>query len=85
MKKYEVWMQAFVDQGDCVVGGFLGEAEAESFEEACVKVMQPKQDEYWSIKNPTVYWGCMLVDNETEALENLPENRRAKLRRVRPA
>lgn len=77
MSKYEVWMQAFVDQGECVVGGQkFGEAEAETFEDACIKVMAPRNDEYWDKSNPTVYWGCLLVDNQEEALELLPEDRR---------
>lgn len=60
----------------------FGEAEADTFEEACIKVCKgnPLCKDYWEESNPTVCWGCLLVSSQEEALELLPEDRRESMR-----
>ena len=74
---YEVWLEAYIDQGPQFVGGILlGTVEAKSFEEACIKVMKddPDRDLYWDAKRPTTYWGIRLVSSKEQAIERVPES-----------
>jgi hypothetical protein len=65
--KYQVWLEGYQATGDYGEAQLLGEVEANTFKEACVKLL--KDDEYFNEKYLTV-WGCRLYDNEKEARKN---------------
>lgn len=72
--RFEVWMQAENDMGQCIVGGgIFGEAEADTWEEACVKVMAPLNDSCWRADKPTRYWGRLLCQSHAEAWQHIPK------------
>jgi hypothetical protein len=67
--KYQIWNEGFSVTGQSSPAQFLGEFEAESFEEACVIAMKVKG---WDIKNyydpeRNTFWGCKFYDNEADA------------------
>jgi len=66
--KWQVWMQAEHDMCDSSYGGVMfGESDADTWEEACIEVMKPRNDSYWDCKKPTDYWGAPLCKSEKEA------------------
>jgi hypothetical protein len=72
---YQVWMRAEHDMCDSINGGHLfGVVEAESWEEACIAVMDPT-DSYWKASDPTCYWGVDLCKSWEEALKYISRER----------
>lgn len=65
--KYQVWVEGFQATGDYAHAHFLGEVEANTFKEACMKLL--KDDVYFNVEVLTV-WGCKLYDNEKDARKN---------------
>lgn len=64
MKTFEVWSEGFAATGESGRAMRTGSASAESFREACDKVMRGKADYN---RERLTYWGCRLFDNETDA------------------
>ena len=64
----EVWMEGYQCNGDRGTASFLGETEAETFAEACKKLVAEGKitSNLFNEKQLTV-WGCRLYDNEAEA------------------
>lgn len=74
---WEVWMRAEPDLCDSWYGGVkFGTSNAETWEEACIEVMQPINDPYWNPEKPTNYWGVPLCKNEKEAFEHFDPRKR---------
>jgi hypothetical protein len=68
MKRFEVWMEGYQASGNSAKARKIGETEAESFVDACAKLMSvpPWNDGSFNPKGPS-YWGCGLYDNEIAA------------------
>jgi len=64
MTKYNIWMEGYRITGGSAPATFVGEIEADSFSEACVKLCG--NDPNFNKDNLTV-WGCGLFDNEKRA------------------
>lgn len=80
---FQVWMPGFHDMGDVNrTAELMGEAKAETFEQACVIVMQkqyPKPDPgYWTPEKPTIHWNFQLCRTRAEADAHTPEDLRGK-------
>jgi len=72
-KVFEVWSEGYAATGDISTANFWGTAEAETFQEACEKLLGKDLDrtdipdrDFYRAKRPSV-WGCRLFDNEAEA------------------
>jgi hypothetical protein len=64
---YQVWCEGYQTSGNSDTAVLEGEIRAESFTEACIKLLGDRLD-----KNPDgsyrlSRWGCRLFDNEAEA------------------
>lgn len=71
MKKYQLWEEGFATNGESGTATFLGEVEAESFQEAFRKYVTKKysDNEIKSLVNfdRLSIWGCRVYDNEKDA------------------
>ena len=68
MKKYEIWIEGYICQGDRGRAEFLGTQEAESFHEAVKRFYaQHKPNLTTFDPNTLTDWGCRLFDNEADA------------------
>lgn len=75
MKEFEVWTEGYAATGESSGAIFHGKVMAESFDEACIKLLGRGLDKDKS--NPDGYrrnskgnmsvWGCGCYDNEAEA------------------
>lgn len=65
---FQIWMEGYRVTGNSDGASFLGEIEAESFQEACDKFLEndPGWKDLYSSKNRSI-WGCRLFDNEEDA------------------
>lgn len=68
MPQFEVWMEGYVVSGNRDTACLVGKTEADSFKDACVKLMAapPWNDGSYDPVHNT-YWGCRLFDNEVAA------------------
>ena len=68
MKKYEIWSKGFRVTG-CLGGTKKhGEIEADSFKEACDKLVKDDKDfERFYDSEMLTFWGCSLFCNEEDA------------------
>jgi hypothetical protein len=62
--KYQVWRSGWIITESNEPAALLGEADAESFEQACAIVL--RDDKEFDPIGLTK-WGCKLWDNETDA------------------
>ena len=75
MRKFEVWTEGCAATGESSDATLHGKVMAESFDEACIKVLgsgldkdESKPDGYRrSSKGNMSVWACECYDNETEA------------------
>ena len=67
-KVYQIWMEGFAITGNSSKATFLGEMEAESFQQACDKYVE-ENPEYKKLYSGKSIWGCRLFDNEADARE----------------
>lgn len=73
MPLFEVWSEGYMATGEQGIATFRGKAEAETFNEACIKVVGDKLDKdsqgdyIYGLGNKYSIWGCRLFDNETDA------------------
>ncbi len=67
MSAYSVWMEGYSATGDYAPAHCVGHTNAESFRDACVKLL--KDDTSFNEERLTV-WGCRLFTNEAEARES---------------
>lgn len=74
MKEYEVWMEGYAATGEHQRASFEGKVMANSFDEACIKLLGDRLDK--DEKQPDGYrrypdnfcvWACTLYDNEADA------------------
>ncbi len=68
---YNVWIEGFAIDRDRGAAQYLGSIEAETFKDACVKVLLNNNWEmiyYDGLHN--TYWGCNFYDNEIDAKKN---------------
>lgn len=70
-KTYEVWIEGYRATVDHADASLLGSCEAESFSEACDKVLfDRKMNDFNFNREKLTYWGCGLFDNEKDAREH---------------
>jgi len=65
--KYQVWMEGFMItgmEGEPARAHLLGEYEADSFKEACIKACGKSSS---FNEERLTEWGCKLYDNERDA------------------
>ena len=62
--RYEIWSEGYAATGERGEAIKIGEAEAESFQEACNTLLR-ENGLYDSAR--LTYWGCRLFDNEADA------------------
>lgn len=71
MKKYEVWVEGYCCQGNEDPATYRGEVEADSFNDACIKILGNKLDKdkdgYIEHNGRYSVWGCRCYDNEIDA------------------
>jgi len=75
MKEFEVWLEGYAATGQSSRATFHGKVMAESFDEACIKVLGGSLDKDESnsdgyrrnSKGKMCVWACGCYDNETEA------------------
>lgn len=73
--KYQIWVEGYAATGQNANALFLGETEAESFNDACIKIAGDKLDKDSSTasgyqenkKGKFSIWSCGLYDNEADA------------------
>lgn len=77
----QVWSEGYAATGESATASFMGEVEADSFDEACIKVCGDRLDKnddgtyrrisYYGEKagqiGPYCIWACALYDNEADA------------------
>jgi hypothetical protein len=69
MKKWNVWMEGYVVTGNSGKAECLGSMEADTFQEACNKLLKTHSlAEYYDPKRLTV-WGCRLYHTGEEAVQ----------------
>lgn len=68
-KLWEVWTHGGPAESG-LISEKIGETEADTWEEACMKVMEPLNDAYWNPERPTMYLGKPLCKNREEAKSN---------------
>ena len=74
-KEFEVWTEGYAATGQSQGATFHGKVMAESFDEACIKLLGSSLDK--NINSPDGYkrnlrgfmsvWACGCFDNETDA------------------
>jgi hypothetical protein len=64
MKNFEVWREGYRATGDYSEATLMGIANADTFSEACVKVLGTNLD---FDESRMTLWGCRLFDNEMDA------------------
>tara|TARA_R110000782_G_scaffold47716_1_gene104752 strand:+ start:74 stop:316 length:243 start_codon:yes stop_codon:yes gene_type:complete len=77
MKEFKVWIEGYATSGESSGAILHGKVNANSFDEACIKLLgnsldkdKSKPDEYRrNSKGNMCVWGCGCYDNETEAKE----------------
>lgn len=69
LEKFEVWSEGYEATGDRAPHQFMGEAVRETFQEACIAVMNANRmnDVSFDAQNLT-YWGCRLFPTKQEAI-----------------
>ena len=68
--KYEIYTEGYRATGDSGPAYKLGEVEADSFREACIKLCAPKefQERHGNFDPVSLtVWGCRLFDNLNDA------------------
>lgn len=71
-REYEVWIEGYAATGEHGAAKLVGVVDAESFEQACELLHNPKWGEYTppTDDRPPMYWACRLFDNEADARES---------------
>ena len=64
MKSYDVWMEGYSATGDYAPAHHVGRVAADSFKEACIKLLNADSSFDEERLNS---WGCKLFDNEADA------------------
>jgi len=75
LKNYQVWMEGFAVTGQQAQAHLVGKIGAESFDEACIKLLgdsldkdDKKSDGYRRLSNNEMcVWACGLYNNESDA------------------
>jgi len=68
MSNFKVWMEGYSVTGDSSQAQLLGEAEAETFEEACEIVVKNSFGLHlFYNKDRNTVWGCRLFNNKSDA------------------
>jgi len=71
MKVWTLWEEGYVITGNSSRAKFLGNFEAETFEEACDMYAATLPDEdrerHYKKEPYPAYWGCRIYDNEYDA------------------
>ena len=68
MTVFAVWAEGYVATGQSGQAMLLGHAYADTFAEACEKVMsQSEERKRFFNREHLTYWGCRLFDNPTDA------------------
>jgi hypothetical protein len=74
-KMFEVWSEGYAATGESSGATFHGKTMAETFDEACIKLVgkdldtdESEKDGYNRTSNGKMsIWGCELFDNEKDA------------------
>ncbi len=68
MKTYQVWLEGFAVTGQQQDAQFIGEIEAETFNQAIQNLLKQKDwdTSYLNLDSQT-YYGCRFFDNEADA------------------
>ncbi|MDO7444198.1 hypothetical protein Q5X61_10650 [Acinetobacter baumannii] len=68
MKNYQVWLEGYGVTGQQQGAQFIGEIEAETFNQAIENLLKQKEwnMSYLNLTNQT-YWGSRFFDNEADA------------------
>lgn len=67
MKKFNLWMEGYRATCEECDATYLGEYEAESFEDACNAYAQDKGVTLDTYAGRISNWGCRIFDNEADA------------------
>lgn len=67
MKEWEVWIEGYAATGELATASLQGRAEADTFEEACIKVCGDKLDKDRDGKPKMSIWACRLFPSEGQA------------------
>lgn len=71
VRLYHIWTEGYLATGGSGAAILLGSVEANSFEEACHKVIKARNmDDSNYNREKLTYWGCKLFDNEIDARKN---------------
>jgi hypothetical protein len=69
MVKFQIWSEGFMVNGGGGTAVFWGEAEGDTFLEACNTFFAG--DEFYSVSDGRPFrWACKLFDNEADARKN---------------
>ena len=76
MKEYEVWTEGYAATGQSAGAMFHGKVFAETFDDACIKLLgedldkdKTTKDGYSRSAGRLTVWGCGCYDNEDDARE----------------
>jgi hypothetical protein len=70
---YKIWAEGYECTGQSSKANFMGEQEADSFQEACDKFFMDKSKPQYETHakcyelDTLSYWGCSLFDNKADA------------------
>lgn len=68
-KKWQIWSEGYAVTGNESPARLMGEVEADTFEQACVKWSEASSEPYLFNQDKLTYSGCRLFDNEADARE----------------
>lgn len=60
MKNYEIWVEGYQATGNSSLAQKLGEAEGNTFKEACVTYFKTASEPQYFDSGDMTYWGCKL-------------------------